>query len=163
MPGVVFLICVPTPNYERVLLNGLPNNEAPPRSPKNFQPESPPILRMEVELRDKKLAPAAKRLGQKGKEYSANPKRDIVTGVIPMEKVLDELLRKLDIEHVIWTGDKNGNYYQVVFPCSAGIPCETTIHCLTELGIGLKLNSTISVMPTSVSYEGNEHPELEDE
>lgn len=118
---------------------------------------------MEVELRDKKLAPAAKRLGQKGREYSPNPKRDVVTGMIPMEAVLKELLAKLEIEHVIWNGEKNGPYYQVIFPCASGIPCETTIHCLTELGIGIKLNSTISVVPCSVSYEGTEHPELDDD
>lgn len=76
--------------------------------------------------------------------------------------MLDELLKKLEVEHVIWTGDKNGNYYQVLFPLESGIPCETTLHCLTELGIGVKLNSTVSVMPCSVSFEGNEHPEIED-
>lgn len=58
-------------------------------------------------------------------------------------QILDELLKKLEIEHVIWSGDKNGNYYQVIFPLQSGDPCETTLHCLTELGIGTKLNSTV--------------------
>lgn len=54
---------------------------------KNLQGTENPILKLEVELRDKNLPPAAKRLGQKGQNYSPNPKRDIVTGLVPMEKV----------------------------------------------------------------------------
>uniref|UniRef100_A0A336M6G2 CSON010833 protein n=1 Tax=Culicoides sonorensis TaxID=179676 RepID=A0A336M6G2_CULSO len=172
--GVVFLICVPTANYERILLNGF--HGFPPTAPSlpmpsnnNLNNNGPgsdttnTILKLEVELRDKNLPPAAKRLGQKGQNYSPNPKRDIVTGLVPMEKVLDELLKKLEIEHVIWNGDKNDNFYQVIFPLESGIPCETTLHCLTELGIGVKLSSTVSVMPCSVSFEGNEHPEVDDD
>lgn len=65
-----------------------------PMPPHNLNINTPgpdnnsPILKLEVELRDKNLPPAAKRLGQKGKDYSPNPKRDVVTGIVPMEKVL---------------------------------------------------------------------------
>lgn len=58
-------------------------------------------------------------------------------------QILDELLKKLEIEHVVWYSDKLGNYHQVIFPTGSGDPCETTIHCLTELGIGKKLNSSV--------------------
>lgn len=58
-------------------------------------------------------------------------------------QVLDELLKKLEVEHVVWCGDKIGNYYEVFFPVGAGDPCENLLHCLTEVGIGKKFNSVI--------------------
>lgn len=58
-------------------------------------------------------------------------------------QILDELLTKLEIEHAVWCADKNGNYYEVIFPVPSGDPCENCIHCLTELGIGIKLNSIV--------------------
>ncbi|XP_037885994.1 uncharacterized protein LOC119635306 isoform X2 [Glossina fuscipes] len=67
--------------------------------------------------------------------------------------VLEELLSKLEIEHVTWTTSKKGYFHHVVFPLQSGDPCETTLHCLTELGIGTKLHSSVSVLPCSVSYD----------
>ena len=61
----------------------------------------------------------------------------------PKNKILDDLLRKLEIEHVAWYSDKTGNYFQVIFPTTSGEPCETTLHCLVELGIGKKYNSSV--------------------
>lgn len=58
-------------------------------------------------------------------------------------QVLEELLTKLDIEHVTWSSDKKGYYYTIIFPLQAGDPCETTLHCLTELGIGRKPGSSV--------------------
>lgn len=50
---------------------------------------------------------------------------------------------KLDIEHVTWNKDKKGCYYTIIFPLQAGDPCETTLHCLTHLGIGIKPGSNV--------------------
>ncbi|TDG43198.1 hypothetical protein AWZ03_010382 [Drosophila navojoa] len=141
------------------------------------------ILRLEVELRDKNVpkyrrgggvggmagagrgaspgrggAAAAKRVapgGPGGGAASGTPavpldRRNLV---VPLEKVLEELLVKLEIEHVTWTTSKKGYFHHVVFPLQAGDACETTLHCLTELGIGTKLNSSVSVLPCSVSYD----------
>lgn len=58
-------------------------------------------------------------------------------------QVLEELLTKLEIEHVTWSSDKKGYYYTVIFPLQAGEPCETTLHCLTELMIGTKPGSSV--------------------
>jgi hypothetical protein len=33
-----------------------------------------------------------------------------------MFQILEELLKKLEVEHVVWCNDKNGYYYQVSFP-----------------------------------------------
>lgn len=51
-------------------------------------------------------------------------------------QLLQQLLLKLDIQHVVWTPAKGGLHYHVVFPLQAGDACETTLHCLTELKIG---------------------------
>lgn len=57
--------------------------------------------------------------------------------------MLEELLTKLDIEHVTWSSDKKSCYYTVIFPLESGDPCETTLHCLTQLGIGIKPGSNV--------------------
>ncbi|XP_039436715.1 uncharacterized protein LOC120418405 [Culex pipiens pallens] len=185
MPGgVVFLVCVPTANYERALINGLdydnsevlPPSQAPPQSPPppyhqhqklNInvpEPGTTPlggsteetnanaILRLEVELRDKHAA-TNRRPARPRPPPPPPPRKDV--GFVPMEKVLDELLKKLEIEHVLWQLDRAGHYHQVLFPLASGDPCETTLHCLTELGIGKRANSTVSVLPCSVSYDGS--------
>lgn len=59
------------------------------------------------------------------------------------QQVLDELLKKLQVEHVVWNKDKANMYYEVIFPVPAGDPCENCLHCLTEMGIGTRMNSVV--------------------
>uniref|UniRef100_A0A1B0ESY2 Uncharacterized protein n=2 Tax=Lutzomyia longipalpis TaxID=7200 RepID=A0A1B0ESY2_LUTLO len=161
MPGVVFVVCIPTANYERDILNGgsYGNNEIlpPPSNNLNISPtrqntpsdvntNSAGFLRLELELRDKNAATPRFRAKARTPPVPENVK-------IPMEKVLEELLKKLEIEHVVWSVDKKGHFHQVIFPLQSGDPCETTLHCLTELGIGLKLESNVSVVPCSVTFD----------
>uniref|UniRef100_A0ABD2WAI1 Uncharacterized protein n=1 Tax=Trichogramma kaykai TaxID=54128 RepID=A0ABD2WAI1_9HYME len=40
----------------------------------------------------------------------------------------------------------------VMFPLSSGDQCENCLHCLTELGIGIRCNSIISVISTQCSF-----------
>uniref|UniRef100_A0A1I8MZI5 DUF389 domain-containing protein n=1 Tax=Musca domestica TaxID=7370 RepID=A0A1I8MZI5_MUSDO len=211
MPGVVFLIVVPTANFERELYYGNNQDLSAPNIPLhtiatkgafgpgggvnnnlniNLPENNNAILRLEVELRDKN-APKYRRAaglpsaaaGGRGRGVGmatrpgGNNNRSIADGrgggggvggggnvtavmtdlkgnaIIPLEKVLEELLVKLEIEHVTWTTSKKGYFHHVVFPLQSGEPCETTLHCLTELGIGTKLNSSVSVLPCSVSYD----------
>uniref|UniRef100_A0A0A1X8K9 Uncharacterized protein MJ1221 n=1 Tax=Zeugodacus cucurbitae TaxID=28588 RepID=A0A0A1X8K9_ZEUCU len=203
--GVVFLIVVPTANFERELIYGFSpvgNNELPPPAPSHRAPLPPTsaatvttaagnnnlninlpesnnngVLRLEVELRDKH-APKYKRgmgrgvggmgagrgqVGGGGGGFAggpvvggrrASPKAaDDKSAMVPLEKVLEELLTKLEIEHVTWTTSRKGYFHHVVFPLPSGEPCETTLHCLTQLGIGTKLNSSVSIIPCSVTYD----------
>ncbi|XP_034666899.1 uncharacterized protein LOC117900598 isoform X1 [Drosophila subobscura] len=219
MPGVVFLIVVPTANFERELIYGTSNVAKTDASvgivgghhglqPSagtggaggaggggnnnlniNLPENNNTILRLEVELRDKNVpkyrrgvvggrggggggggvGPGTGRVGVASRPETEGPKRtagalgsdttatsaslDRRNLVVPLEKVLEELLVKLEIEHVTWTTSKKGYFHHVVFPLQAGDACETTLHCLTELGIGTKLNSSVSVLPCSVSYD----------
>ncbi|XP_030376662.1 uncharacterized protein LOC115625666 [Scaptodrosophila lebanonensis] len=213
MPGVVFLIVVPTANFERELIYGTSNNvitevvagtgavgQSQPRMGIggtgggnnnlniNLPENNNAVLRLEVELRDKNVPKYRRGVGAGragGGGAGAGPGRGGPGGgrrgggaggtagaggvggvagttavsldkrnlVVPLEKVLEELLVKLEIEHVTWTTSKKGYFHHVVFPLQAGEPCETTLHCLTELGIGTKLNSSVSVLPCSVSYD----------
>ncbi|XP_055549233.1 uncharacterized protein LOC129732404 [Wyeomyia smithii] len=205
--GVVFLVCVPTANYERALINGLEygNSQVPapsitshqqqqnslgPTLPTNNSnigrnlninvPENAvqsgdasdsanAVLRLEVELRDKHVPPPSNQRAAKARPgqppppapVNANPfksggfKQRNDNCFVPMEQVLEELLKKLEIEHVLWHPDRTGHYYQVLFPLAAGDPCETTLHCLTELGIGVRAKSSVSVLPCSVCYDGS--------
>uniref|UniRef100_A0A182YDF4 DUF389 domain-containing protein n=1 Tax=Anopheles stephensi TaxID=30069 RepID=A0A182YDF4_ANOST len=166
----------PVPSHQppRNLNINLPENV--PHGPRGQRPAGDnaagnAVLRLEVELRDKH-AVQGRRTANKAKPPKppygvANaikgPPNDGGSAVAPLEKVLDELLKKLEVERVIWHPDKEGQYYQVVFPLAAGDPCETTLHCLTELGIGVKYNSSVSVLPASVSYDGSNDTSNEDE
>lgn len=58
-------------------------------------------------------------------------------------QILQELLLKLRVDHVVWISDKPGNYYEVIFPCQTGDRCETMLHCLTQLGIGVRCRSIV--------------------
>jgi len=35
------------------------------------------------------------------------------------------------------------SWWKVIFPVPTGEPCENCIHCLTEMGIGVKMNSIV--------------------
>ncbi|XP_023159365.1 uncharacterized protein LOC105664977 [Ceratitis capitata] len=221
--GVVFLIVVPTANFERELIYGFPpagNNELPPPVPSHRAPLPPTttvttsagtavaptslpgnnnlninlpesnnaILRLEVELRDKH-APKYKRgmgrgvggvgagrgqfggaggvgggvvggggVGVTGGRRAPQKLAEDKNAMVPLEKVLEELLTKLEIEHVTWTTSRKGYFHHVVFPLPSGEPCETTLHCLTQLGIGTKLNSSVSIIPCSVTYDALTDP-----
>lgn len=93
--------------------------------------------------------------------------------IIPCLQVLEGLLKKLEIEHVVWCADKNSSYYQVrpgvvaqragggeeslafsltgpscvfpqvFFPVESGDDTENCLHSLTELKIGKKHNSVV--------------------
>lgn len=60
---------------------------------------------------------------------------------------------KLDISHVTWSKDKKGCYYTIIFPLQAGDPCETTLHCLTHLGIGIKPGSNVRYGKCKLIYK----------
>ncbi|XP_076640153.1 uncharacterized protein LOC143351936 [Colletes latitarsis] len=170
MPGgVVFLVCIPTSNYEHQLIFGVPM-----KRPRHETPGKPvPAPRLDLRIRetrtrtqllmlddddledladvsdnlDDRSYPRPRRLGVSGQRS-----RDPV--FVSMETVLDELLKKLRVEHVVWCKDKADMYYEVIFPVPAGEPCENCLHCLTEMGIGVKMNSIVSVIPTQCTYSG---------
>lgn len=68
-------------------------------------------------------------------------------------QLLQQLLIKLDIQHVAWTTAKGGTHHHVMFPLQAGDACETTLHCLTELRIGKARGTSVSVLPCSVNFD----------
>ncbi|VVD03231.1 unnamed protein product [Leptidea sinapis] len=48
--------------------------------------------------------------------------------------ILEELLKKLDVDQAAWIGDRAGNYYEVMFPLAAGdnvLPCNV-VHSAHE-------------------------------
>lgn len=155
-------------------------------------PPPPPRMEVEVELRNKYAIAATK------KRFCPN---STINNAIttPLEKVgfcdiskkpnywfchqiLEDLLKKLQLDRVVWSLDKQGNFHQVIFPTGSGDSCETTLHCLTQLGIGVKFQSNVrwvvsggllllvsscnneisnyvlcfSVIPCSVVYDGQE-------
>ncbi|XP_028982521.1 uncharacterized protein LOC107046395 isoform X2 [Diachasma alloeum] len=174
MPGgVVFLVCIPTLSHEHQLIFGIPVKV----SKKNEKPSSKIGAKVDLRLKEMRSRDlitigddsdgdiddgdeneateptfnARKRL--KTRLGSPGPSRTNESPVfVPMETVLDELLKKLRVEHVVWCKDKGNMYYEVIFPVPAGDPCENCLHCLTEMGIGRRMNSIVSVIPTQCTY-----------
>ncbi|EGI71053.1 PREDICTED: uncharacterized protein LOC105154195 [Acromyrmex echinatior] len=168
MPGgVVFLVCIPTLSYEHQLVFGVPVKRS-----KKIEKSKNKIVGPKVDLRLKETKSRAQLLtldddgdnedddvgidvGIEGRKYPRGyPTRSKSPVFVSMETVLEELLKKLRVEHVVWCKDKEDMYYEVIFPVPAGEPCENCIHCLTELGIGVKMNSIVSVIPTQCTYSG---------
>ncbi|XP_070171379.1 uncharacterized protein [Polyergus mexicanus] len=172
MPGgVVFLVCIPTLSYEHELVFGLPLK----RSKKIEKSKNKIAASPKVDLRLKEVKSMRAQLlsiddDHVNDEDDDNDDEDVGIGsrkrirgytarsktpvFVSMETVLEELLKKLKVEHVVWCKDKEDMYYEVIFPVPAGEPCENCIHCLTEMGIGVKMNSIVSVIPTQCTYSG---------
>ncbi|XP_003698091.1 uncharacterized protein LOC100865483 [Apis florea] len=170
MPGgVVFLVCIPTFSYEHELIFGVPLKQ-------NKKNEKPRKLitgpKVDVRLRETRSKTHLLRLNDnderddididddltdrryRDRRRGISGQRDRDPVFVSMETVLEELLRKLKVEHVVWCRDKENMYYEVIFPVPAGESCENCLHCLTEMGIGVKMNSIVSVIPTQCTYSG---------
>ncbi|XP_029175049.1 uncharacterized protein LOC114943572 isoform X2 [Nylanderia fulva] len=171
MPGgVVFLVCIPTLSYEHELVFGVPLK----CSKKIEKNKSKIAVSPKVDLRLKEVKTRTELLSinddddedddvgirKRIRGYSARSKTPVF---VSMETVLQELLKKLKVEHVVWCKDKEDMYYEVIFPVPAGEPCENCIHCLTEMGIGVKMNSIVSVIPTQCTYSGAGLPAVKDD
>ncbi|KYN00956.1 PREDICTED: uncharacterized protein LOC108775368 [Cyphomyrmex costatus] len=169
MPGgVVFLVCIPTLSYEHELVFGVPV-----KSSKKIEKSKNKIAggpKVDLRIKETRNRPQLLTLDDDGnnndndigidvgvdsrKHARGYPTRSKSPVFVSMETVLEELLKKLRVEHVVWCKDKEDMYYEVIFPVPAGEPCENCIHCLTELGIGVKMNSIVSVIPTQCTYSG---------
>ncbi|XP_031830994.2 uncharacterized protein LOC116426325 [Nomia melanderi] len=171
MPGgVVFLVCIPTSNYEHELIFGVPLK--PFRKNEKFE-KPVDVPKVNVRLRETRTktqlltldnedevddvdiandSGTRRFLRARGNDTSGLRGRSPV--FVSMETVLEELLKKLKVEHIVWCKDKEDMYYEVIFPVPAGEPCENCLHCLTEMGIGVKMNSIVSVIPTQCTYSG---------
>ncbi|XP_032681857.1 uncharacterized protein LOC116849123 [Odontomachus brunneus] len=171
MPGgVVFLVCIPTLSYEHELVFGVPLKRSKKTERSKSKVAIPVGPKVDLRLKEVRSHPQLLTFDnghyddddddddigidtrrQRARGYSARTKSPVF---VSMETVLDELLKKLKVEHVVWCKDKEDMYYEVIFPVPAGEPCENCIHCLTEMGIGVKMNSIVSVIPTQCTYSG---------
>ncbi|KAL0871799.1 hypothetical protein ABMA27_004284 [Loxostege sticticalis] len=158
--GVIFIICIPSSNYEHILKFGKPKDmitiEDVPYKP----------CRLEVELRNKKSKSIPIHLTQEYYNEGFNPTLENINedeDYFTMESILQELLNKLNVEHVVWMSDKAGNYFEVIFPLPTGDECETMLHCLTQLGIGVRYKSIVSVLPCNVVHSALENEQLDED
>ncbi|XP_038206235.1 uncharacterized protein LOC119828206 [Zerene cesonia] len=154
MSGVIFVVCIPTSSYEHILKYGKPKELI------SLEESDMKKCKLEVELRHKKAKSIPIRLTQHHyNDVYYNHKLDKIREddeLITMENILHELLRKLDVEHVVWISDEIGNYFEVIFPLPTGDKCETMLHCLTQLGIGVCCKSIVSVLPCNVVHSAIE-------
>ncbi|CAG9793964.1 unnamed protein product [Diatraea saccharalis] len=141
--GVIFIIYIPSSNYEHILKFGKPRDII---SIEDTHVQTKPC-RLEVELRNKKSKSIPIHLTQQ--YYNNEGFNPTLVNIneddecFTMESILQELLKKLYVEHVVWVSDKTGNYQEVMFPLPTGDQCETMLHCLTQLGIGVRCKSIV--------------------
>ncbi|KOB75869.1 Uncharacterized protein OBRU01_06745, partial [Operophtera brumata] len=170
--GVIFIVCIPSSNYEHILKFGKSKELIPIESPK-YKP-----IRLAVELRDKKSRSTSIPIHLTQNYYNAafNPHMENITEdnefftmesghyrPNPYLQILQELLNKLHVEHAVWVPDKAGTYFEVMFPLPTGDQCETMLHCLTQLGIGVRCKSIVSVIPCNVVHSAIDHEDSDDE
>lgn len=117
-------------------------------------------MKAEVELRHKNVPPAKKGKSNPLKMMNISPAASVD---VSMFKILSDLLIKLEVEHVTWNQDKLENYFHVIFPAASGERTETILHCLIELGIGKRYNSSVNILPASVSYDATNDNSNEDD
>lgn len=117
-------------------------------------------MKAEVELRHKNVPPTKKGKSNPLKMMNISPAANVD---VSMFKILSDLLIKLEVEHVTWTQDKLENYFHVIFPAASGERTETILHCLIELGIGKRYNSSVNILPASVSYDATNDNSNEDD
>ncbi|CAB3220103.1 unnamed protein product [Arctia plantaginis] len=161
MPGgVVFVIYIPSSNYEHILRFGKPkdliviNDTA-------IKPG-----RLAVELRNKNTKSIPIHLNENYYNDGFNRNLENISEYeefLTMENILQELLSKLHVEHVVWISDKAGNYFEIIFPLPTGDQCETMLHCLTQLGIGVQCKSIVSVLPCNVVHSALTNDEYDEE
>ncbi|XP_035445413.2 uncharacterized protein LOC118272825 [Spodoptera frugiperda] len=158
--GVIFVIYIPSSNYEHILRFGKPKDLVP------VEESAVKPARLAVELRNKKSRSIPVHLTQQYyNEGYSQPLENIDESdeVFTMENILQELLSKLHVEHVVWISDKPGNYFEIVFPLPTGDQCETMLHCLTQLGIGVRCKSIVSVLPCNVVHSATPNEQITDD
>lgn len=125
MPGgVVFLVCIPTLSYEHELVFGVPLKRS-----KRIEKSKNRTAAPRVNLRLKETKTHAQLLSLDDDGHGGDDDEDDNVGVdsrargfparsktpvfVSMETVLEELLKKLRVEHVVWCKDKEDMYYEV--------------------------------------------------
>lgn len=122
MPGgVVFLVCIPTLSHEHQLIFGEPVKKAK----KPVKPSKVDLKIKDIKSRhqllplgndedddedDEEILPRAKPRHQLPSPHTLPKNSNIF---VSMETVVEELLKKLKVEHVIWCKDKANMYYEV--------------------------------------------------
>ncbi|KAG8227135.1 hypothetical protein J437_LFUL001679, partial [Ladona fulva] len=74
--------------------------------------------------------------------------------------LLTQVLEKFGVDAAVWSTTKNGNFYQVTFSVESGEECEDCIQRLNECGIGIRPNTTVSVIPCTLFYKGEDEEEI---
>lgn len=73
-----------------------------------------------------------------------------------LESELEKILQELKIHNAVWCMGRSSRFYQVLFSIESGDPCEEALQKLAERGIGVLLNSVVSVLPCVLYYQGSE-------
>ncbi|XP_025413423.1 uncharacterized protein LOC112685696, partial [Sipha flava] len=83
------------------------------------------------------------------------PEDDKVSNInlITMEKKLEMILCSLKISNSVWIGSKDNRFNSVTFTIASNEHCEHILDLFIENDIGVKLNSTVVVLPCSLYYQ----------
>ncbi|XP_060841365.1 uncharacterized protein LOC132922064 isoform X4 [Rhopalosiphum padi] len=70
-----------------------------------------------------------------------------------METTLEAILCSFKIFNSVWNQSRDNRCYSITFSIASNEHCEHILNLLMENGIGVKLNSTVVVLPCSLYYQ----------
>ncbi|XP_018572228.1 uncharacterized protein LOC108911715 [Anoplophora glabripennis] len=146
MSGVVFIIYVPTENYEKSLQKKVTKRVTIDESYKNSMQEENHHV---IENVDDDFIPLCDSTISNANEGE------------PLEKTLRDILKQFHVDNSFWSKNVEDNYLQVVFSIESSDRCEDILEILRENGIGHRQNSIISVIPCTLHYHGHENEDNE--
>ena len=71
------------------------------------------------------------------------------------ERILSNTLDDLQIENVVWVPTRNGNYYQVYFPCDL-YENDPILNALRAKGIGNNAETSVGYIPFTMFFHQEE-------
>ncbi|KAL3275628.1 hypothetical protein HHI36_020381 [Cryptolaemus montrouzieri] len=144
MSGVVFMVCVPTEAKENHLYSSHGKRLGKSHSDVDF--DSKQGSTSSSEFQDSHRSNTQKKLRKIRKTTSSQ--------LIPMSRILEDILETFGITNAVWYRGE-GDYVQVVFPLESQEQCEAILHKLNSNNIGRLYDSSVSVLPCSVHYNGH--------
>ncbi|CAB4014000.1 Hypothetical predicted protein [Paramuricea clavata] len=85
--------------------------------------------------------------------YRSSDDMEHLTGLLNIAETLQNELESLKVQDAFWTVTKNKQFHHVVFLEETGARVEKILEKLTHVGIRMRPNTSVSIIPTSVHIQ----------
>ncbi|XP_017771192.1 PREDICTED: uncharacterized protein LOC108558704 [Nicrophorus vespilloides] len=142
MTGFVFIVCVPNGDFEAKLKSKSHRRVFIKTTGKKRWSSSESIFKNKSSSDDEVIV-------------ESSPNRDNYQ-YVSMEKLVHDILVTYRMEKTAWSHNLDSNFVQMIFTIEAGDKCEEILEILKDHNVGLRYESTISIIPCSLYYQGCE-------